>query len=286
MPSMCAKMGVRPIEGTDLGALRVLFSTGAPLSPELFDTVYRDVSADLQLASICGGTDIISCFMGGSPIDPVYRGEIQKLGLGMAVEAWDGANNPVVGRQGELVCTQPFPSMPVGFTNDPDGARYRKAYFEHFPGVWRHGDFVTITERKGVVVYGRSDATLNPGGIRIGTAEIYRVVEAEADVVDSIVIGQRWGEDTRVVLFVVLRKGDTLTAERTQQLKRQIRQACTPRHTPAVILQVPAIPRTISGKKVEIAVTRMVHGETVSNRDALANPESLDAFADLEALRP
>jgi acetoacetyl-CoA synthetase len=274
----CKKAAYHPAEDLDLGALRVVFSTGAPLAAELFDWVYKHVKADVQLASICGGTDIISCFMGGSAIDPVYRGEIQKRGLAMGVQAWDGPDNPVIGQKGELVCTVPFPSMPVEFWLDPDGQKYHRAYFDHFPGVWRHGDFVEITERGGVIVFGRSDATLNPGGIRIGTAEIYRVVEAMAQVVDSIVIGQRWQDDTRVVLYVVLRDGEQLDTVLVKEIKQRIRQSCTPRHVPAVILAAPDVPRTISGKKVEIAVTRVIHDEPVANRDALKNPLALDFF--------
>lgn len=275
----CAKADYKPREHVSLPDLRVVFSTGAPLSDELFEWVYEAVKSDLQLASISGGTDIISCFMGGSAIDPVYAGEIQKRGLAMKVAAWAGPDEPVIGQKGELVCTAPFPSMPVCFWNDPDGEKYHRAYFDVFPGVWRHGDFVEVTERGGVIVYGRSDATLNPGGVRIGTAEIYRVVEGLDAVVDSVVIGQRWKDDTRVVLFVVLRDGATLDEALTREIKARIRAECTPRHVPSLVLQAPAIPRTISGKKVEIAVTRVVHGESVANRDALGNPEALDFFA-------
>ncbi|NCG18662.1 MAG: acetoacetate--CoA ligase [Rhodobacterales bacterium] len=282
--SSCAKAGVHPNASLPLSALRVVFSTGAPLSADLFHWVYDHVKTDVQLASICGGTDIISCFMGGSCIDPVYAGEIQKRGLAMKVEAWRDANDPVIGEKGELVCAAPFPSMPVQFWNDANDAKYHKAYFAHYPGVWRHGDFVEVTERGGVRVFGRSDATLNPGGIRIGTAEIYRVVEGLTEVVDSVVIGQRWRDDTRVVLFVVLREGTALDEALVGVIKRAVRSGCTPRHVPAVVLQVPDIPRTISGKKVEIAVTRMVQNEPVANRDALINPQALDAFLDLEAL--
>ena len=276
----CAKAGVRP-KDQDLSALRVVLSTGAPLSVENFEWVYGNVG-DVQLASICGGTDIVSCFMLGSPISPVYAGEIQKRGLGMAVEAWDGADRPVVGQKAELVCTQPFPSMPVGFWRDPDDRLYRRAYFEHFSGVWRHGDFIEVTERGGVVVYGRSDATLNPGGVRIGTAEIYRQVEMLDEVVDSLVIGQRFRDDTRVVLFVVLREGLDFDAELGRRIRAQVRKNCTPRHVPAVIRQAPAVPRTISGKKVELAVTRLIHGEEVANADALANPDSLGFYRSVE----
>jgi acetoacetyl-CoA synthetase len=281
----CAKAGLKPGEEHDLSSLRAVLSTGAPLSVENFHWVYDNVKSDLQLSSICGGTDIVSCFMLGSPISPVYAGEIQKRGLAMAVEAWDDAGNPVVGEKGELVCTKPFPSMPVSFWNDPDGTKYRRAYFEHYPGVWRHGDLIEITERGGVIVYGRSDATLNPGGIRIGTAEIYRQVEAMDEVVDSLVIGQRWEDDTRVVLFVVLREGFDLDQDLVDRIKTRIRARTTPHHVPAKVLQAPDIPRTLSGKKVEIAVTRIIHGEEAKNRDALANPTALDFFGNLPALR-
>ncbi|GAB4268418.1 MAG: acetoacetate--CoA ligase [Deferrisomatales bacterium] len=283
--SMCEKAGIHPGRDFDLTPLRAVCSTGSPLSEEGFQWVYREVKEDLQLASISGGTDIISCFMLGSPIDPVYAGEIQKRGLGMKVEAWDEEGKPVVGRQGELVCTAPFPSMPVYFWKDPDNEKYLGAYFREFPGVWRHGDYIEITPRGGVIVYGRSDATLNPGGVRIGTAEIYRQVEALDEVVDSLVIGQKWEDDVRVVLFVVLRPGIDLDDELVRKIKTQIRTHCTPRHVPAKILQVPDVPRTLNGKKVEIAVTKIVHGQEVKNRDALANPEALDYFVDLPELR-
>ncbi|MBX2801378.1 MAG: acetoacetate--CoA ligase [Myxococcales bacterium] len=271
------KQQIVPKQQVDLELLRVVMSTGSPLSPAQFRWVYDNVKSDLQLASIAGGTDIVSCFMLGSPIDPVYAGEIQKRGLGMAVEAWTEEGVPVVGEKAELVCTRPFPSMPVGFYNDPDGARYKAAYFEHFPGVWRHGDFVEITEHGGVVVYGRSDATLNPGGVRIGTAEIYRVVEGHPAVQDSLVVGLPVGNDVRIVLFVVGTWSDALEGE----LRTLIRTHCTPRHVPWKVIQCPAVPRTISGKKVEIAVTRLLRGDAASNRDALANPEALDYFAGL-----
>ncbi len=277
----CAKAGVVPRQ-EDLSGLRVLLSTGAPLSVENFEWVYANVGP-IQVASICGGTDIVSCFMLGSPVSPVYAGEIQKRGLGMAVEAWTAEGQPVVGQKAELVCVKPFPSMPVGFWNDEDGSRYRRAYFEHFTDaqgqpVWRHGDFIEITERGGVIVYGRSDATLNPGGVRIGTAEIYRQVELLDEVVDSIVVGQRFRDDTRVVLFVVLREGLVLDAELKRRLRERIRHHCTPRHVPAVILQAPSVPRTISGKKVELAVTALIHGEEAANADALAAPEALEFY--------
>jgi len=273
------QQGLRPADH-DLGSLRVVWSTGAPLSADLFEWVYREVAPDVQLASIAGGTDIVSCFMGGAPTEPVYAGQIQKRGLGMAVEAWAGPNQPVVGEKGELVCVAPFPSMPVGFYGDHDGSRYRRAYFEHFPGVWRHGDFVEITEQGGVIVYGRSDATLNPGGVRIGTAEIYRVVDAFEGIRDSLVVGIPHEGDVRVVLFVVADGGVEPGLEAA--LKAAIRRECTPRHVPYRIVAVPDVPRTISGKRVEIAVTRILQGESVANRDALKNPEALDHFTALK----
>lgn len=273
----CEKGGVRPGAEHDLGKLRSVMSTGAPLSIESFAYVSREVG-DVQLASIAGGTDIISCFMLGCPTEPVYAGEIQKRGLGMDVRAWSDAQESLVGQKGELVCVKPFPSMPVGFWNDDEDKRYRGAYFEHFPRVWRHGDFVEITERGGVIVYGRSDATLNPGGVRIGTAEIYRQVEALDEVVDALVVGQDFGGDVRVVLFVVLREGLALDDTRVGAIKKQVRANTSPRHVPARVLQVPAIPRTISGKRMELAVRRVIHGEGVPNKDAMANPESLAAF--------
>jgi len=276
--SALEKARYHPTERVDLSRLRVLLSTGAPLPPRQFEWVYKHVKRDLQLASICGGTDIVSCFMLGSPNDPVFAGEIQKRGLGMAVEAWDEHGAPTVGAKGELVCTAPFPSMPVGFWGDKDGSRYRAAYFDHFPGVWRHGDFVEVTERGGVVVHGRSDATLNPGGVRIGTAEIYRVVEGMEEVTDSLVVGLPDNDDVRVVLYVVLRAGVLLDEQLTARIRAEIRSQCTPRHVPAEVIQTTEIPRTISGKKVEIAVSRALQGLDVPNRDALANPAALDAF--------
>ena len=282
--NMCEKAGVQPGAEFDLSRLRTVCSTGSPLSVEGFEWVYRDVKADVQLASISGGTDIISCFVLGSPLDPVYAGEIQKRGLGMKVEAWDGQGHAVVDEKAELVCTAPFPSMPIYFWQDPGNEKYLDAYFRDYPGVWRHGDYVEITPRGGVIVYGRSDATLNPGGVRIGTAEIDRQVETLDDVVDSLVVGQQWDDDVRVILFVVLRPGLTLTDEMSAHIRQLIRANCTPRHVPAKIIQTPDIPRTLNGKKVEIAVTKIIHGETVGNQDALANPETLDYFKDLAEL--
>lgn len=282
--SGCQQTGLEPLSSHSLTSLRTILSTGSPLSAENFAWVYRTVKSDLQLASISGGTDIISCFMLGNPLLPVYSEEIQSRGLGLKVEAFDDSGQSVINQTGELVCTRPFPSMPVFFWNDPDGSKYRAAYFETFPGIWRHGDYIKITERGGVIVYGRSDATLNPGGIRIGTAEIYNPVEAMDEIADSIVIGQRWKNDIRIVLFVVLRAGHLLSDDLKHRIRDQVRQHNTPRHVPSVILAVPEIPRTLNGKKVEVAVTRIVHGEPVTNRESLANPESLSHFADIPEL--
>jgi acetoacetyl-CoA synthetase len=282
--SALEKAGVRPADNYRLPELRAVLSTGSPLAPEGFDFVYDAIGKDLQLASIAGGTDLLSCFVLGNPLLPVRRGEIQCRGLGMAVEVFDDAGNPVVGQQGELVCTRPFPSAPVGFWNDPDGARYRAAYFERFPGVWAHGDFVEVTEAGGFIIHGRSDAVLNPGGVRIGTAEIYRQVEKLDEVIESIAIGQQWDDDVRVVLFVVLRDGVQLDDDLQSSIRSVIRKNTTPRHVPAKIVAVPDIPRTKSGKIVELAVRSVVHGEAVKNTEALANPEALEHFRDVAAL--
>jgi acetoacetyl-CoA synthetase len=268
----------------DLTGLRTLLSTGSPLLPEGFDFVYRSIKSDVQLASISGGTDIVSCFALGCPTRPVYRGEIQCRGLGMAVEVIDEAGRPVRGERGELVCTAPFPSMPVGFWNDPEDAKYRAAYFERFPGVWYHGDYAVITDHDGVVIYGRSDATLNPGGVRIGTAEIYRQVEQLDEVQESIVIGQDWDHDVRVVLFVILKPGLTLDDALRDRIKKQIRSGASPRHVPARIIQVADIPRSKSGKISELAVRDIVHGRDIKNREALANPEALDIYRNMAEL--
>jgi len=257
-----------------------VLSTGSPLTVENFRWVYENVKRDVQLASICGGTDIISCFMLGNPMSPVYAGEIQCVGLGMDVQAFGENGKAVVGEKGELVCCSPFPSQPVGFWNDPDGEKYRKAYFDDYPGVWRHGDFVEITPRGGVIVYGRSDATLNPGGVRIGTAEIYRQVESIEEITDSVVVGKNTPDaDVEVCLFVVLREGRHLDEPLLKKIKTRIAEGATKRHVPKHIKQVTAIPYTISGKKVELAVQRMIHGLSVPNRDALANPAALDQYA-------
>lgn len=275
-----AKVGLEPNRSHRLGKLRVMFSTGSPLAPEGFDFVYSKVKADIQLASISGGTDIVSCFVGGNPIAPVLRGEIQCAGLGMASEVFDASGRPVRGEKGELVCTKPFPVMPLGFWNDPDGCKYRGAYFERFPGVWCHGDFAERTESDGFIIYGRSDATLNPGGVRIGTAEIYRQVEKLPEVMEALVIGQDWDGDVRVVLFVKLRDDASLDEALMARVKKAIRDNTTPRHVPSKILQVADIPRTKSGKIVELAVRNVVHGEVVKNIEALANPEALEYFRD------
>jgi acetoacetyl-CoA synthetase len=282
--SALEKAGIRPTDDYKLPQLRTILSTGSPLAPESFDFVYDAIGEDLQLASIAGGTDILSCFVLGNPLLPVRRGEIQCRGLGMAVEIFDESGSPVVGEHGELVCTRPFPSAPVCFWNDPDGARYRGAYFERFPGVWAHGDFAELTESGGMVIHGRSDAVLNPGGVRIGTAEIYRQVEKLDAVVESIAIGQNWKDDVRVVLFVVLRDGLTLDDDLRSEIRRVIRENTTPRHVPAKIAAVDDIPRTKSGKIVELAVRSVVHGEAVKNTEALANPEALEHFRGIAAL--
>ena len=280
-----AKTGLKPIETHELKKLRAVLSTGSPLLPEGFDYIYQNVKRDVCLSSISGGTDIVSCFVLGNPAGPVWRGEIQAKGLGMAVEVFDEQGRSVVGQKGELVCTNPFPSMPIGFWNDPDGAKYRAAYFEKYPNVWRHGDWSEITEHGGIIIYGRSDAVLNPGGVRIGTAEIYRQVEQLEQVVESLVIGQDWQGDVRVVLFVKLREGFSLSDDIINAVKRRIRDNTTPRHVPAKIVQVDDIPRTKSGKIVELAVRDVVHGRAVKNIEALANPEALEQFKNRPELR-
>ncbi|WP_281797015.1 acetoacetate--CoA ligase [Desulforhabdus amnigena] len=279
------KAHVKPKESFDLTPLKAILSTGSPLSIESFEFVYRDIKEDLCLSSISGGTDIISCFALGNPIGPVYAGELQCRGLGMKVQAFNDEGKPVMGEKGELVCTAAAPSMPISFWNDPDGKKYRNAYFELYPGIWSHGDYIEITENEGVIIYGRSDATLNPGGVRIGTAEIYRQVENIPEVLDSLVIGQEWDNDVRVILFLKLREGFELTEELQKRIKTMIRENTTPRHVPGKIIAVPDIPYTISGKKVELAVRKVIHNQEVKNKDALANPEALDYYKDLEALK-
>jgi len=263
-----------------LDTVRTMTSTGSPLVPEGFDYVYAEIKRDIQLASISGGTDIVSCFVLGSPISPVWRGEIQKRGLGMAVEVWNDDGKPVVGEKGELVCTKPFPCMPIYFWNDPEGEKFRAAYFEAWPGVWCHGDYVELSERGGMIIYGRSDAVLNPGGVRIGTAEIYRQVEQMPEVMEALVIGQDWDNDVRVVLFVRLAEGVSLDDDLVKAIRTRIRTGCTPRHVPAKVLAVTDIPRTKSGKIVELAVRNVVHGRPVKNVEALANPEALEQYRD------
>ncbi|HPF57943.1 MAG TPA: acetoacetate--CoA ligase [Candidatus Competibacteraceae bacterium] len=280
-----AKTGLKPRQDYDLRPLRAILSTGSPLVPERFDSVYAEIKKDLQLASISGGTDIISCFVLGNPMLPVWRGEIQCKGLGLAVEVWDDQGQSVREQKGELVCTRPFPCMPIGFWNDPHGKKYQAAYFEQFPGVWRHGDFCEITRHDGLIIHGRSDATLNPGGVRIGTAEIYRQVEKLSEVVESLVIGQNWEADVRLVLFVKLQEGVDLDHALAARIKQTIREGATPRHVPAKVLQVTDIPRTRSGKIVELAVRNIVHGQPVKNIEALANPEALASFANRSELQ-
>jgi acetoacetyl-CoA synthetase len=283
--SSCEKGGIAPSKNVNLTKLRTMLSTGAPLSEGNFEWVYKNVKDDVQLSSISGGTDIISCFMLGNPLLPVHAGEIQCRGLGMKVETYNDAGRPVHNEVGELVCTAPFPSRPVYFLNDPDHKKYKESYFDTFPGVWRHGDFIKITQTGGVIVYGRSDATLNPGGVRIGTADIYEALEAVPEVKDSLVIGQQWDDDVRIVLFVVLEGGLQLDDRLRQRICDVIRTQQTPRHLPKKIVQIKEVPYTLNGKKVEVAVTRILHGKDAANRDALANPLSLEQFRNLKELQ-
>jgi acetoacetyl-CoA synthetase len=286
--ALAEKAGIKPIETHDLSALAAILSTGSPLAAHSFDYVYTHVKHDVRLSSISGGTDIISCFAGGNPIGPVWRGELQKRALAMNVQIFDETGHPVVGKPGELVCTSPFPSMPVAFWNDPDGAKYRAAYFDYYPNVWRHGDWAELTPNGGMIIYGRSDATLNPGGVRIGTAEIYRQVEQLPEIVESIVIGQDvemdTGTDVRIVLFVRLVEGLTLDEPLKERIRAKIRANASPHHVPKKIIQVADIPRTISGKITELAVRDVVHGRAVKNVDALANPQALELFRNLPEL--
>ena len=279
------KTGLEPAKTHDLSEMRLMTSTGSPLAPDSFDYVYRSVKSDLHLASMSGGTDIVSCFVGGDPTLPVWKGEIQAPGLGMDVDVWSDDGQPLASGRGELVCLKPFPSMPVMFWNDADGRKYRAAYFERFPGIWHHGDFAERTSHGGFIIHGRSDATLNPQGVRIGTAEIYAQVEQIPEIIESIAIGQDWEGDVRIVLFVRLREGATLDPALVDKIKKKIREGASPRHVPAKILAVKDIPRTRSGKITEIAVREIVHGRTVKNTEALANPEALDLYKDLSALR-
>jgi acetoacetyl-CoA synthetase len=271
--------GVKPKEHYDLSPLRAVLSTGSPLSVEGFEYVYNDIKSDLQLASISGGTDLNGCFALGNPMGPVYTGELQCRGLAMKVEAFNDEGKPVTGQQGELVCTAPFPSMPIYFWDDPDNKKYYNAYFSVYPNVWRHGDFIEVNERGGVVIYGRSDATLNPGGVRIGTAEIYRQVEQFKEIADSVIVGQSWKNDVRVILFVQLVEGSSLTDDLLQRIKQAIKTNASPRHVPAKILAVPDIPYTLNMKKVELAVKKTIEGKPVLNKDALRNPEALNYYA-------
>jgi acetoacetyl-CoA synthetase len=280
----CSKSGVEPARTHDLSALRLITSTGSPLASESFDYVYRAIKEDVHLASISGGTDIVSCFVLGDPTSPVWKGEIQAPGLGMAMDVFSEDGTPVRGQKGELVCKKPFPSMPVRFWGDPDGRRYRAAYFERFPGIWCHGDFAEWTAHGGIIIHGRSDATLNPGGVRIGTAEIYAQVEQIPEIIEAICIGQDWERDVRVVLFVRLKDGLALDDALRDKIKRAIRTGASPRHVPARIIQVSDIPRTRSGKITELAVRDVVHGRPVKNTEALANPDALALYRDLPEL--
>ncbi|KFI22278.1 acetoacetate--CoA ligase [Nitrosococcus oceani] len=283
--SALEKAGVQPARTHHLDKLRTLLSTGSPLAPESFDYVYRDIKGEVQLSSISGGTDIVSCFALGNPILPVYRGELQCRGLGMKVEIFDEKGRSVEGQKGELVCTAPFPAMPVFFWNDPGGKKYRAAYFERFPGVWTHGDYAELTAHGGLIIHGRSDTVLNPGGVRIGTAEIYRQVEKLPEILESLAIGQSWQGDVRIVLFVVLREGRVLDEALTNRIRQTIRKHASPHHMPAKVLQVPDMPRTLSGKLVELAVSHTIHGRPVKNLDALTNPEALEYFRDRPELQ-
>jgi len=276
--------GVKPGKTYDLTPLRAVLSTGSPLSVEGFEFIYAEVKEDLQLASISGGTDLNGCFALGNPMGPVYAGELQCRGLAMDVRAFDELGNELIDEQGELVCCRPFPSMPIYFWDDPDGSKYHSAYFDVYPNVWRHGDFVTVTRRGGVVMHGRSDATLNPGGVRIGTAEIYRQLEQMEEIADSVVVGQNWKNDVRVILFVKLAEGVELTAELKDKIKQTIRTNASPRHVPAKIISVPDIPYTLNMKKVELAVKKVIQGQTVLNKDALSNPQALDFYANIKEL--
>ena len=279
------RQGLKPGREYDLSSLKTILSTGSTLPVEGFEFVYRNIKKDVLLSSISGGSDINGCFAGGNPISPVYAGELQRRSLGMKVEVFDPQGNPVRNQKGELVCTAPSPSMPLYFWNDESNERYHSAYFDVYPGVWRHGDYAEITENNGVVIYGRSDATLNPGGVRIGTAEIYRQVDALDEVADSLVVGQKWQGDVRVILFVKLAQGEELTEDLIRKIKATIRQNTTPRHVPAKIMAIDDIPYTINMKKVELAVWNVIHNEPVLNMDALANPQSLELYKGLKDLQ-
>jgi acetoacetyl-CoA synthetase len=277
--------GAAPGKTYDLTSLKAVLSTGSPLSVEGFEYIYREVKEDLQLASISGGTDLNGCFALGNPMGPVYTGELQCRGLAMKVEAYDESGKSLINRQGELICSAPFPSMPIYFWNDPDNRKYHDAYFDVYPNIWRHGDYILITERGGVVIYGRSDATLNPGGVRIGTAEIYRQVDLLEEIEDCVVVGQNWKNDVRVILFVKMAERYELTDEVIHKIKTFIRANASPRHVPAVIVSVPDVPYTHNMKKVELAVSNVIHNRPVLNKDSLKNPESLDYFVNLKELQ-
>ncbi len=277
--------GVKPRRQFDLSSLKSVLSTGSPLSDENFEFIYDEIKEELQLASISGGSDLNGCFALGNPMGPVYTGELQCRGLGMKVYAYDDDGKPVVEKQAELVCTAPFPSMPIYFWGDEDGSKYHSAYFDEFPGIWTHGDFIMVTERGGVIMFGRSDATLNPGGVRIGTAEIYRRLDAMEELEDSVIVGQSWNNDVRVVLFVKMAQGFELNSELQQKIKADIRANASPRHVPSKIIACPDVPYTLNMKKVELAVKKMIEGKEVKNKDALKNPEALDFFGDLEELK-
>jgi acetoacetyl-CoA synthetase len=276
---------VRPAKDYDLMPLKAVLSTGSPLTAEMFEFIYSEIKSDLQLASISGGSDINGCFALGNPIGPVYSGELQCRGLGMKVESFDENGQSVINEKGELVCTAPAPSMPIYFWDDPNGVKYKNAYFNVYPNIWRHGDFIEINDRGGVVIFGRSDATLNPGGVRIGTAEIYRQVEQMDEIEDSLVIGQEWKNDIRVILFVKMFEGKELTDDLVGRIRKSIRENASPRHVPAKIIAVPGIPYTLNMKKVELAVKKIIHGQEVSNRDALSNPDILDYYAGIKELK-
>jgi len=279
------KAGVKPSASHDLSNLKTMITTGSPLNIENYEYVYRDIKSDVYLNNISGGTEAIACFGIGNPISPIYAGEMQGLGLGMKVNVFDMGGRPLVNQEGELVCTAPFPSMPLRFWNDENNQRYRSTYFDMYPNVWRHGDFARITERSGLIISGRSDATLKPGGVRIGTAEIYRQVETVPEVQDSVVIGQDWEDDVRIILFIKLAPGTSFNDNLIQKLKTVIRNNASPRHVPAKIIPVADIPYTVNGKKVELAVRNIIHGKPVQNREALANPEALELYKNIKELQ-
>ena len=279
------KSNIKPVETHKLNTLKSMMSTGSPLVPESFDYVYKNIKSNIHLASISGGTDIVGCFVLGNPIGSVWRGEIQTRALGLAVDVFDEKGNSLIGEAGDLVCKQPFPSMPVGFWGDPENKKYHAAYFGTYPNVWCHGDWVELSERGGMIIYGRSDTTLNPGGVRIGTAEIYRQVEQFDEIIEGLCIGQAWDGDTRIILFVVVRKGYSLDDELRNLIRSQIGKSCTIRHIPEKIIAVLDIPRTKSGKITELAVRDVVEGRAIKNKEALANPEALEYFEDLPELQ-